>query len=729
MPFLELAIPSPLRRCFDYLPPKGETEAEQQANIQPGMRVLVPFGRQTLVGVVLVIKTETSVPTNKLRAIKSVLDTEPSLSPELLKLCQWAANYYHHPIGDVISQALPPRLRQAKPPRDPVVEYWQITEAGTTFDPSELGRAKKQISLLTLFQGEQKLSRDQLKADGFSTNLLKPLIEKGLICETSSPLPPVRHTQTPPQLNDEQQVAVDAVSEKLGQFAPFLLEGITGSGKTEVYLQLIAACIAQGRQALVLIPEIGLGPQTFSRFEQRFLEPMALLHSAMNDGDRLRGWQAAKSGSAQIVIGTRSAILADLPNLGLIIVDEEHDLSYKQQDSFRYNARDIAVKRAADASCPVLLGSATPSLETLRHAIDGKYHHLQLWQRAGNATEPEVEVQDIRDAELHEGISSLSLARIQDRLKAGEQVMVFLNRRGYAPVMQCHSCGWVAECVHCDARMTVHFGKRSLRCHHCDFSQRLPSHCPDCGKDELEHKGPGTERLEMGLKQHIGHYPIVRIDRDTTANKGALQSLLASVQDNKPCVLVGTQMIAKGHHFPNVTLVVIVDIDTALFNPDFRGVERASQLLVQVAGRSGRAEKPGTVIVQTHSPDHVELNSLVQRGYHATAIDLLNERHSLMLPPASFMAVVRAESSLLASTEEFLRDIRKDLDPQGGRLLGPIAAPMTRKAGRYRAILLLLMPERRELHRVLGLLCEQAEKVKAKNSLRWTVDVDPVDLY
>ncbi len=722
MIILDVAVPCPLRRSFDYLAPDSGT-------LTAGTRVLVPFGNRRLIGVVLGSKADSELPRHKLKQA-TALEDQPTLNPELMTLARWAAGYYHHPIGEVVQQMLPVRLRREKAAQEKPASYFVLTEAGRQVNSDDFARAPKQAALIDWLQHQQGATRDALKKNGYDYGVIKALRDKGFITSVEEP-PPAYSSTEPLKLNPEQSTAVEAIAAEFGHFAPALLEGVTGSGKTEVYLQLIERCIAEGMQALVLIPEIGLTPQTLKRFEQRFPGKISVLHSGLADGERLSDWQRAGRGDSQVVIGTRSAIFTPFQSLGLIIIDEEHDASYKQQDGFRYSARDVAVKRAADNRCPVVLGSATPSLESLHNAQSGKYLHLTLHRRAGNATPPTVRLLDIRDTNLDSGLGEASLNAIADTLARQEQALVFLNRRGFSPSLQCHCCGWLAECDHCDVSMTVHIGRRELRCHHCDAKKPLVPRCPQCHNTELEFKGPGTERLEHCLKRHFPNSPVMRIDRDTTAGKTAMPRMVKQINSGEPCILVGTQMLAKGHHFPNVTLVIMVDIDGGLFSADFRGGERSGQLLTQVAGRAGRADKPGTVLIQTHAPDHPILNALISHGYPAFANSLLQERSTLALPPYAHVAVVRADATTLQATDDFLRQVREGAGMPGNRaqVMGPLPAPVTRKANRFRSSLILIAHSRKQLHTLLERARLHAEGLKSDRGLRWSIDVDPLDWF
>lgn len=729
---LQLAMPTPLKGHFDYLPPVS-ISAGEMAMLQPGCRVLAPFGRRQLVGILLGISDHSALNATQLKPALAVIDTEPLLSPRQLSLLIWAAEYYHHAIGDVLSNALPALLRQGESLL--TTTHWQLTHEGKGLPEGALKRARKQAELLALFQERLQqntgINAATLPAP-FNRSHIKSLIDKRLVEAVERteylPAPAARKPQQPPELNDEQRAAVAQVAS--GSFQTYLLEGITGSGKTEVYLQLIARCLDQGKQALVLVPEIGLTPQTVQRFAARFNRAIAVLHSGLGDRERLLAWQSARASMADIIIGTRSAVFTPLLRPGLIIIDEEHDSSLKQQDGFRYSARDLAIKRAQLEQCPIVLGSATPSLETLHHALRGRYQHLHLRQRATGAELPTSTLLDIRHAALDEGLSEPLLDAIGTALREGNQALVFINRRGFAPVMLCHDCGWVAECDHCDARYTVHFKAQLLRCHHCERQRSIPRQCPQCQSTQIDFYGPGTERVELALKRRLGQWPVIRIDRDTTTRKDSLSQLLEPVNAGDPCLLVGTQLLAKGHHFADVTVVGVLDADGGLFSADFRGPERMGQLLTQVAGRAGREQKAGRVLIQTHQPDHPLWHSLLQQGYADFARQLLAEREQQRMPPFGYIALLRAEGKQQALTETLLRELRSGSDDINHcRALGPLPAPMARRAGWFRSQLLLHSEDRRALHQRVERCIELAERSRLGKKLRWSVDIDPVDMY
>ncbi|WP_282281769.1 primosomal protein N' [Pseudomonas sp. PS02302] len=733
---LRLALPSPLRRLFDYLPPKGVVEEQ----LRPGVRLRLPFGRREVVGVLIEVARETEVPPDKLRAALQLLDERPPLPSALFELCQWSAQYYQHSLGDTLSWALPALLRQGEPAERRLQRFWIAQPEARPEDP-RLARAPRQREALrTLRQHPHGVLHELLGQLGLVKDSLDLLQAKGLVTVETRYHQPTRHqgswlAQAELPLNSEQRLAYEAVRAGSG-FHCHLLEGVTGSGKTEVYLQLIRATLEAGRQALLLIPEINLGPQTLGRFEQRFNARIALLHSALTDRERMDIWLAARDGELDIVVGTRSALFTPLKHPGLIIVDEEHDASYKQQEGLRYHARDLAVVRARLDNLPVVLGSATPSLESLHNAEQGRYAHLRLSLRAGGAQPPRFERLDVRSRPLDSGLSQPLLKAMGATLERGQQVLVFLNRRGFAPTLLCHDCGWLAQCPRCDARMTYHRGSGELRCHHCDQRQTPPRHCPSCGKLDLRPVGAGTERAEERLQLLFPDVPVLRIDRDTTARKDALAKLLKIIHSGTPCILVGTQMLAKGHHFPKVTLVAVLDADSGLFSADFRASERMAQQIVQVAGRAGRAEEPGLVLIQTHLADHPLMVQLAEEGYPAFARQALQERRAAGLPPFAYLALLRADAHRQDQVENFLEaayhvaeGLAVNLALPQVELLGPVPAPMERRAGRHRAQLLLQSSSRAPLHRLLGIWVVQLESLPEARQVRWSLDVDPIDLF
>jgi primosomal protein N' (replication factor Y) len=733
---LRVAVPTPLRRTFDYIFPENLTKKLDGDLPLPGSRVTIEFGRRTLVALIIEVTNSSDIALEKIKPINDILDSSPILSPDLLKLFVWAANYYQYPIGEALFTALPALLRKGEATELPTVKHWKVSELGLSTDNESLDRAPRQKALLQFLKDKTAAVPESDLTGLFSATIRNQVEAKGLIESFSAQHEPQLSSdellqQANLTLDSQQQIAMDAI--ELHGFSCNLLEGVTGSGKTEIYLQAIEKTLRYNRQALVLIPEISLTPQTEKRFTDRFNTPIVTLHSGMTDKQRLEAWIKAKSGEAKIILGTRSAIFTGFDDLGLIILDEEHDSSYKQQDGFKYSARDLAVIRAQRENIPVILGSATPSLESLNNCIEGRYQHLTLTQRANNAKAPSWRVIDLKTEATSCGIAQTTLDAIQQRLDAQQQVLVFLNRRGYAPALVCHSCGWSADCPKCDSKLTFHRARGRLICHHCDYQQRKPHHCPSCNSKDLMTAGEGTEQSEEFLAKRFPNNQVIRIDRDSTRRKGAMQEFFATADSGKPCILVGTQMLAKGHHFENVTLVVILDADSGLMSADFRSHERIGQLLVQVAGRSGRGKLKGEVIVQTHQPEHPVLDQLFNQGYRPLAMQLLGQRKQGMLPPYKPLTVIRAESTYPNQAMELLILARKFCDQQRGiepgiQCLGPLPALMEKRAGRFRFILQVTASQRGQLQRCLSAVANQLDHEKLAQKVRWSIDVDPQEL-
>lgn len=724
---LKIAVPVPLRQLFDYLPQGGHFPPV-------GSRCEIMFGRRRLIGIVWG-HGESEVASKALKPIVSCLDQASILPPDLLELCRKAAAYYHHPIGEVIATALPASLRKGDTANIQGELIWRITAKGKHAEADNLTRAPRQKEALLFLQQHPKgLSRPAITSFDIRTQALNALEKKGWaelveqapsssVWQQGSPL-----SEAPLIANEEQGVAINAINQTHA-FTPFLLDGITGSGKTEVYLQTIAQRLQNKQQVLVLVPEIGLTPQTIQRFKQRFNVPIHVLHSGLTDKERLHSWQMAAEGQAAIIIGTRSAIFTPMQDLGLIVVDEAHDTSFKQQDGFRYSARDLAIWRAQLLNIPVVLGTATPTLENLHSAQQGRFTHLQLRQRTGTAQAPTIHLEDCSHLTPLTPLSEHSLNAIHHTLKQGRQALVFINRRGYAPLLLCGDCGWQSECPHCDAHMTWHRVAKQLRCHHCDTQRPIPHRCPGCGSHHLLDRGAGTEKLEELLASQFPQHQLIRIDRDTTRRKGSLAKQLASVHQGEPCVLVGTQMLAKGHHFNNLDLAVMLEADAGFMSADFRGPEQAAQLILQVAGRTGRKDKPGRLLIQTRQADNPLLRLLCQGDYHRFAAELMKERELAGFPPFGHLALFRAESIQPADAQQLLEAAASHLwEQQEVMVLGPAPAPMERRQGRYRAQLLLLAPERRTLHHFIPTIIHHLSQHPLAKRVRWHLDVDPVDL-
>lgn len=735
LPIVHVALPSPLARCFDYSLPDHVT-------VPPltGVRVLVPFARKELVGIVISTSTHTDVPAGKLKALIRVIDDAPLLEPSLLKLLTWASKYYVYPIGEVMAAALPSLLRKDVEAQIPTETYYLLNQ-GVDIQSAVPARAKLQLTIASALQNTSSgLTGGQLNevASGWRS-AIKALIEKGLVHSLEHELLPMCNEPDAlaPELNAEQKNAVETILQVGANFQPFLLNGVTGSGKTEVYLRLIEKMAAEGRQTLVMVPEISLTPQLLDRFRKRLSCSIVTLHSGLNDKQRAANWLIAAKCCADVIIGTRSSVFTPLPNLGLVIVDEEHDASLKQQDGFRYNARDLVLVRARNAGIPIVLGSATPSLESLANVQSQRYVELPLTQRAGNATPPKIGLLDVRRRKLHEGLSEVLLEAAARHRAAGGQVMIFINRRGFAPVIICADCGATSDCNRCDSHMTMHASTNRLRCHHCGYERPVPEVCESCSSTEFDKVGHGSERIEAALREKFEDAVIIRVDRDTTRRKGALEEQLAMAASGEAEFLVGTQMLAKGHHFPNVTLVGILDADRGLFGTDFRSLEQMGQLIIQVAGRAGRAERSGEVLVQTRNPEHELLRLLIDKGYGEFAKAALLERRDAELPPYSHVALVRAESPDKSESEAFLRYLSdmmrpwlKEASVEGKTMVfGPVVAPMERIAGRYRYQLLLQTSDRKILNWLLSHLRVVLETDKYARKVRWSIDVDPLDFF
>ncbi len=774
---LRISIVSPLRRLFDYLP-ASQHEFDQ---LQPGVRFEVPFGNRKTIGLLVEKANSTLFDQAKLKSAVDVLDDQSLLTADILELLKWVAAYYHHPPGEVFFSALPTLLRKGQfrngiLTQPDLIKKWRLTDAGKEWDVSSLGKATRQKQLLALLQSRWQSELQQKLQPGLQTHdhalvaeqldeqlanwrsIMPRLVEKQLvICEESAG-PELtdtawvanetlcRDSDERLNLSEAQQCAVQKIVEKQHEYAAFLLEGVTGSGKTEVYLRVIEQVIKQGRQALVLVPEIGLTPQMIARFKDRFYCQIAVFHSGLNDKQRLAAWLMAKQGKARVIIGTRSAVFTPAPDLGVIILDEEHDLSFKQQDGFRYSARDIAVKRAHLRNIPIVMGSATPSLECLHNVMINRYQHLDLPQRVGKAQHPHVQLLDVRAVKMKDGVSPVLLDRMRQHLNKGNQVLLFLNRRGFAPALLCHECGWVAHCQRCDANMTIHQRDHRLRCHHCGADKPLVAACPQCNSTAIQTYGVGTEKLEQALNDYFPDKKVIRMDRDTTRRKGSFEAMLAQVNSGEGQILIGTQLLAKGHHFPNVTLVGIINTDNELFSSDFRAAERMAQLVVQVAGRAGRAEKPGEVLIQTHQPEHPLLQTLIKHGYKKFAQMALEERRQADLPPYVYFALLRAEAVDMQAPMAFLQaalNISSEYNSSGNNstsqntsqdkahveFLGPLPAPMEKRAGRYRAQLLLQASTRASLHQLLQHWTPRLESLKQGRKVRWSLDVDPMEMF
>ena len=722
-PFLRIAVPVPLRRLFDYHMPA--------VPVYRGQRIKIPFGPRQVIGIAVAAATSTDIPQGRIRPVTEVLDAA-AISESMLDLLLWAADYYHYPPGEVIMLALPPPLRRSVGTRRAgrqMSEYWQL--ASDAPDPNSLKRSPKQSSVLQLLA--DSTSGVMAKSDLLVTSaVLRALIKKQWIVPADA-INTSAKAASPLVLTAEQAQAVKTICSMVGKFQPVLLEGVTGSGKTEVYLQAISYYIEQGLQALVLVPEIGLTPQVYYQFSARFPDQVAVIHSGVSAASRRDAWLSASQGQTAILLGTRAAFFTPMPRLGLIVIDEEHDSSYKQQDGFRYSARDLAVKYAGELQIPVVLGSATPSLESIANTQFKRYQHLRLCHRVPGVAQPDWQLLDVRSQPKEALLADVTIEAIQEHLAADRQVLLFLNRRGIAPVLMCKKCNWVLDCDRCDAHMVLHKFRYGLRmlCHHCTRQIRVPSSCGACGKDKLFEVGAGVQKLEAFLRQHFADVEVLRFDTDISA--ASRLEKLARVENGKRQILVGTQILTKGHDFSNLTLTVIVNIDAGLFAPDFRATERVGQMITQVAGRAGRL-LPGKVIIQTQVPHHPVLQTLLNEGYGAFARQSLQERKLAVMPPFAYLAMFRAE----ARTNEMAFDLlqwlatqlrRRQIPSSELEIWGPAAPAIERKVGLFHQHLVLCAQKRSQLQRTLKYLITLLEANKKHPRVRWSIEVDPIDLF
>jgi primosomal protein N' (replication factor Y) len=739
---VRVAIPVPLADAFDYLAPAAEP-------LPPvGSRVRVPFGRRESVGVVVDHPRSTPLAIEKLKPLREALDRQPLIGAELMQTLRWAADYYHHPVGEVLAHALPKHLRDGRALDAPPERPWRLTALGAEQPLERLARAKQQARALAALRAGP-LTAAELVEREVTADSLRRLAAKGWIepaddsairrLAADGAHPPDGRTEGPahaaalPELSEDQRNAVAAVAaERAVGFRAYLLHGVTGSGKTEVYLRLIAAELAADRQTLLLVPEIGLTPQLVGRLRDRFGAELAILHSGLSERERFGAWRRAHRREAKVVVGTRSAVFAPLPAAGLIIVDEEHDSSYKQQTGFRYSARDLAVVRAQRLDVPIVLASATPSLETVYNAQQGRYRKLELPRRIGSAGEPQLRVIDMNVHASRQTLSTPLVAAIGRHLEAGNQVLLFLNRRGFAPALFCTNCQKVEQCTRCDARLTVHAKANELRCHHCGASHALRWDCPQCGGPRIP-VGAGTQRVGDELAALFPQARVARVDRDTTSRKGALSAVLGEVERGDVEILIGTQMLTKGHDFPRVTLVGVLNADQGLFGTDPRSHERLAQTVLQVAGRAGRADRPGEVLIQTHFPAHPLLRCLLTQSYAAFAELALVERKDAGWPPQSHLAVFHAEAAKREPAFAFLarvKDAAHAAKPHSAEvtILGPAPQAMERKDGRYRAQLLLQSARRGPLHGVVSRALAEIRSSPEARRVRWALDVDPLEV-
>jgi len=722
---LHISIPCPLRLNFDYLTDNSNS------SWQIGCRVRVPFGSRELIGIIVdSTKIDDKIDTSKLKPILECLDQHPIIPPDLMSLTLWLSHYYHHPLGDCFQTILPKKIRNGEALEFKTEALWKVDKQEIL---NKVGKKQQQIVALLALNPKGLVQNELYQQLGNCRSSLVSLEERGVIKQQDQikTIPITSNLLPACLLNKQQQLAVDSVWKSSDNFMPFLLQGITGSGKTEVYIELAEKSVKEGKQVLILIPEIGLTTQFVTRFKQRLAVNIVVLNSAISDGERKQSWLLAREGIADIIIGTRSAVFTPTKELGLIIMDEEHDASYKQQDGLRYHARNVALIRAKRENIPIVLGSATPSLESLYHVDQKRYKFLELNERATGATLPKVHLVDSAGPKADNGVSSVLYKAIQKQLDLDNQVLLFINRRGFAPVLMCHECNWQATCSHCDAKMIVHQGRNTLCCHHCGLIQRLPTQCPKCQAPDLNTYGAGTEQIELTLQRYFPETPVLRIDRDSTQRVTAFADMVEDIHQGGAKILVGTQMLAKGHDFHDVTLVGVLDADQGLLSADFRATESLAQLIVQVTGRAGRGEKPGEVFIQTHQPDHPFWDDLIQHGYSFTAKKILKERALMAMPPVGSLCIIRAEDKQEQLAMLFLTEVLAILNQHGQQevlVMGPVPAIMEKRAGRYRAQLLLSSANRKPIHQLLDHYTQTISALKLAKKVRWSIDVDPIDL-
>ena len=692
-----------------------------------GARVLVPFRNKTVVGIVWETDIAPDMDAVRILSIQTAFLGEPPLPENWRDLLSFTSRYYHYPTGQAVFAALPQGLKETRAvemPQPPL--FYALNEAGRAQTPPPAWFNKKAALWDALLSGGMTMAAlKQVNAQ--AAKLIEDWAEQGWIETTEAAKPVLRPSEF--VLNADQQQASDEIQTAFGSFQPFLLYGITGSGKTEVYFDAMAKVLAQGRQVLFLLPEINLTPQLLKRVENRFVDvPTAVLHSQMAAGKRTQDYLRAMLGQAKLVIGTRLAVFTPLPDVGLIVVDEEHDGSFKQDNELRYHARDLAVWRAKQSGCPVVLGSATPSLESWHKAQSGAYRLLQLTERAHTAAQlPQVDILNVGRLKLDNGFSPQALQLLKQNFEAGGMSLVYLNRRGFAPALFCGDCGHTFGCPNCSAKMVLHQRARQLRCHHCDHREAIPFKCPDCGNQDLTAVGHGTQRVEETLRAFLPKAAVVRVDRDSTAHKNDWADLYRRIADNEIDILVGTQMLAKGHDFARLNLVIVLNADGSLYSADFRAPERLFAELMQVSGRSGRADKPGKVLIQTQLPEHPVFAAVKAQDYAVFAENELNERQMFAMPPFGFQIAVRADAPRVADAMEFLNAAKETLAPllpESVSQFGAAPMLMVRLAERERAQIFLESTSRQDLHRAVSLWVQVLQQNR-DGKIRWSVDVDP----
>ena len=739
---ISVVVPVPLRQHFDFLLPEDNLFQTLEASIEPviGARVKVSFGSRQLIGVISAIKDGSDYPLEKLKPVIEILDEESIFGVNLLATLEWISRYYLAPIGEVFEAAMPVALRQGSAVMPSPIKVWRLTDYARSANPDELTRAPIQLAIIKKFMQSALVYSDEFK-QAFSgwRQAVNALVKKGWLEELVDlpKLPVIEHVTTKNvELTKQQSIAVKELEQAVSadDYSCSLLHGVTGSGKTEVYFSIMEKVLESDKQVLLLVPEIGLTPQLIDRIKSRFCYPMVTMHSRLNDTERHLAWWHTKVGNARIIVGTRSAVFSSFKNLGLIIIDEEHDGSFKQQDGVRYQARDVAVYRASQLGIPIILGSATPSLESFSNASTGKYQLLSLTERASKVDLPKIELLDLNRQPSVDGLSPAMLEAIAETLSNKKQVMLFLNRRGFAPVLYCKSCGETSKCHRCDSHLTLHRRINRMRCHHCGYEGRVVTQCGICRSTDMVEVGEGTQRVEDAINLRFPQARLLRIDRDSTSRKGELEALLTQARDGEADILIGTQLITKGHDFPEVAMVGILDADQGLYSSDFRAAESLFQQILQVAGRAGRRDDVGRVFIQTNFPENPFFSWVQKHDFNGFAESLLKDRKLVNYPPFGYFALLRCESTHQAKSLQFLRRAKQDMVAgEGVRIMDAIPAPMERRAGKFRTQLLLCANQRSQLNATLvqwlNHIVMNKEAKKLSGQVRWSLDIDPQDHY
>jgi len=721
---IQVVLPIPFVDSLTYLVP----DALSQQNICVGMRVVVPFRNKKLVAIV--IGVESSHYNKKLRNIIELLDDNEFLPKGSIKFLLQVHHYYLQPLGEVVFASIPKWFKNIQNPKLPKELWWQVkTPLNNEEINSQIKTTKQQNIYHYLLENGPLQSRSMTHIESSASAQCQALFKKDLLLKSDLCFVDA-HPPSDPDfiLTKDQQQAFNTIQSQKG-FNPYLLDGITGSGKTEVYIRLVKQLVNDNKQALVLVPEIGLTPQLFHEFAKRIHGRVAVFHSGLTPIARARAWEKAKSGEIDVIVATRSGVFTPFTNLAIIIVDEEHDLSFKQQDGFRYSARDLAVMRAKMENIPVILGSATPSLESFNNANNKKYQWLKLRQRTNKQALPSISILDVRNHKMQKGLSKQVLLQIDEEINKGNQALVFLNRRGWSPKITCQDCGWVAECDECDTYLTYHKHINRLRCHHCERIYSIPEFCPECGSQKIETMGVGTEKIHQGLLNKLKDVKVIRVDRDTVKTPNQWQRTIDEIKSGVPCVMVGTQMLSKGHDFPNLTLVVIVNVDNSFFSLDFRATEHLSQLMIQVSGRAGRKHKTGKVIIQTQCPQHEFFKLLLGKSYQDYALHELKQRADIGFPPASYMAIIRARCKNEKALNDFFESILDNVTENPTvSIMGPIPAPMYKKMGQFQMQLIFNGNHRQSLHNSLKQITSYIRASKITSNIIWSLDIDPINL-